>query len=204
VLPSQVVLAKLSRRIEQAYGLRRPDWRGGCSTPRLWSAAAVRLWSTHAADPSGIPLDAELFVASQPISVPFADPWSELTQPDCARRYRSQLRKIIRRLRAELKREVRRAEKRLALGREIEQVLKDNGPISALACYITAMRAGRSDLAGRFTAGAIAQHRACPLYRQASAPLIPVDLYPVASRSVAQHVQYNFEPLAEKVLLSMN
>ena len=114
MLPSQVVLAKLSRRIEQAYGLRRPDWRGGCSTPRLWSAAAVRLWSTHAADPSGIPLDAELFVASQPISVPFADPWSELTQPDCARRYRSQLRKIIRRLRAELKREVRRAEKRLA------------------------------------------------------------------------------------------
>ena len=66
MLPSQVVLAKLSRRIEQAYGLRRPDWRGGCSTPRLWSAAAVRLWSTHAADPTGIPLDAELFVASQP------------------------------------------------------------------------------------------------------------------------------------------
>ena len=92
MLPSQVVLAKLSRRIEQAYGLRRPDWRGGCSTPRLWSAAAVRLWSTHAADPSGIPLDAELFVVSQPISVPFAYR-SELTQPDCACWYRSQLRK---------------------------------------------------------------------------------------------------------------
>ena len=34
-----------------------------------------------------------------------------------------------------------------SLGREIEHVLKDNGPVSALACYITAMRAGRSDLA---------------------------------------------------------
>jgi hypothetical protein len=204
VLPSQVVLARLSDRIEQAYGLRRPDWRGGCSTPRLWSAAALRLWAAHAADPAAIPLDAELFVASQPISVPFADPWSELTQPECARRYRSRLRKIVARLRAELKREVARAEKLMARGCEIDEVLKADGPISALGCYIVAIRAARGDLADRLTARAVAQHRACPLYRQASLALLPPDLYPVVGRHAVQQVEYNFEPPAEKLLLSLN
>jgi hypothetical protein len=204
VIPSQVVLARLSDRIEQAYGLRRPDWRGGCSTPRLWSAAALRLWAAHAADPAAIPLDAELFVASQPISVSFADPWSELTQPECARRYRSRLRRIVRRLRAELKREVARAEKLMARGRGIDEILKADGPISALACYIFAIRAGRADLADRLTARAVEQHRACPLYRQASLALLPRDLYPVVGRHAVKQVEYNFEPPAEKLLLSLN
>jgi hypothetical protein len=204
VLPSQVVLGKLSRRIEQAYGLRRPDWRGGCSTSRLWSAAAERLWAAHAADPAGIPLDAELFVASQPIAVPFADPWSELTPPDAARRYRSQLRRIVRRLRAELKREVTRALTLIGRGREIEDVLKAGGRISALACLIVAFRAGRADLVAGFSGGAAVQHRACPLYRQASLALVPGDLYPVESCSAGQQVGYYSEPRVEKLLLSLN
>jgi hypothetical protein len=205
VLPSQVVLGKLSRRIEQAYGLRRPDWRGGCSTSRLWSAAAECLWAAHAADPAGIPLDAELFVASQPIAVPFADPWSELTEPDAARRYRSQLRRIVRRLRAELKREVTRAETLIGRGREIEDVLTTDGRISALACFIVASRAGREDLACGFSAGAVAQHRACPLYRRASVAFLPGELYPVERCSAIQQVvEYYSEPRAEKLLLSLN
>ena len=204
MLPSQVVLGKLSRRIERAYSLRRPDWRGGCSTSRVWSAAASRLWAAHAADPAGIPVDAELFVASQPISAPFADPWSELTQPEAATRYRSQLRKIIRRLRAELKREVTRAETLIGRGREIDDVLKADGRISPLACFIVALRAGRGDLADHFSDEAVAQHRACPLYRRASFALLPTDLYPVESRSAVQQVEYDFEPRAEKLLLSLN
>ena len=204
MLPSQVVLGKLSRRIEQAYGLRRPDWRGGCSTSRLWSAAAGRLWAAHAADPVEIPLDAELFVASQPIAVPFADPWSELTPPDAARRYRSQLRRIVRRLRAELKREVARAETLIERGRAICDVLKADGRISALACLIVTLRAGRADLAAGFSGGAVAQHRACPLYRRASVGLLPGDLYPVESYSAVQQVEYYSEPRAEKLLLSLN
>jgi hypothetical protein len=194
VLPSQGVLEKLSRRIEQAYSLRRPDWRGGCSTSRVWSAAAGRLWAAHAADPAKIPLDAELFVASQPIAAPFADPWSELTQPDAARRFRSRLRKIVRRLRAELKREVVRAETLIGRGREI----------SALACFVVAIRAERGDLAVGFTGGAAAQHRACPLYRRASLALLPGELYPVESDSAVQPVEYYFEPRVEKLLLSLN
>jgi hypothetical protein len=204
VLPSQVVLGKLSRRIEQAYSLRRPDWRGGCSTSRLWFAAAERLWAAHAAGPAEIPLDAELFVASQPIAVPFADPWSELTQPVAARRYRSQLRRIVRRLRAELKREVTRALTLIERGREIDEVLKAGGRISALACFIVALRAGRGDLVGGFSSGAEAQHRACPLYRRACLALLPGDLYPVGSCSAAQQVENYSEPRAEKLLLSLN
>jgi hypothetical protein len=198
------VLGKLSRRIEQAYGLRHPNWRGGCSTSRLWSAAAARLWAAHAASPGEIPLDAELFVASQPIAAPFADPWSELTQPDAGRRYTSQLRRIVRRLRAELKREVTHAETLIERGREIDDVLKDGDRISALACFIVALRAGRADLAGSFSGGASAQHRACPLYRRASLALLPGDLYPVGSYSAVQQVEYYAEPRAEKLLLSLN
>ena len=179
VLPSQGVLGKLSRRIEQAYALRRPDWRGGCSTSRLWSAAAERLWAAHASDPTEIPLDAELFVAAQPIVTPFADPWSELAQPEAARRYRSQVRRIVRRLRAELKREVARAEASIGRGRKLSEVLNANGRISALGCFIVAIRAGRGDLAASFVDAASAQHRACPLYRRASLALLPNDLYPV-------------------------
>jgi hypothetical protein len=204
VLPSQVVLGRLSRRIEQAYGLRRPDWRGGCSTSRLWSSAAERLWAAHAANPAGIPLDAELFVASQPIAVPFADPWSELTPQDAARRYRSQLRRIVRRLRAELKREVTRAETLIGRGREIDDVLKADGRISALACFIVAVRAGRADLAVGFSGAVAAQHRACPLYRRASLALLPGELYPVESCSAVQQVEFYSEPRSQKLLLSLN
>ena len=204
MLPSQVVLGKLSRRIEQAYGLRRPDWRGGCSTSRLWSAAAERLWAVHAASPAVIPLDAELFVASQPIAAPFTDPWSELTEPDAARRYRSQIRRIVRRLRVELKREVFRAETSIACGREIQPVLNAAGRISPLACFIVAKRAGRDDLASHFAAGAVAQHRACPLYRIASLTLLPSHLYPTENRAGVQHAAYHFEPRIEKLSLSLN
>jgi hypothetical protein len=204
VLPSQGELEKLSRRIEEAYALRHPDWQGGCSTSRLWSAAAERLWAAHAADPARIPLDAELFVASQPIAVPFADPWTELTQLDAARRYRLQLRRIVRRLHTELKREVARVEKLIGRGREIDDVLKTDARVSALACFIVARRAGRRDLAVAFASGASAQHRACPLYRRASLALLPSNLYPVESHSSAQQVGYDFEPRVGKLLLSLN
>jgi hypothetical protein len=170
----------------------------------VWSAAAGRLWAAHAADPAKIPLDAELFVASQPIAAPFADPWSELTQPDAARRFRSRLRKIVRRLRAELKREVVRAETLIGRGREISEVLNAGGRISALACFVVAIRAERGDLAVGFTGGAAAQHRACPLYRRASLALLPGELYPVESDSAVQPVEYYFEPRVEKLLLSLN
>ena len=145
---------------------------------RVWYAAAERLWEAHAADPATVPLDAELFVASQPIAVPFADPWSELAQPEAARRYRSTLRRIVRRLRAELKREVGRAERLIRRGREICEVLKAEGRISAVGVFHCGGAGGAGRPRGCFAAAAAAQHRSCPLYRQASLALLPTDLYP--------------------------
>ena len=92
--------------------MRRAGWDRGCSTRRVWAAAAMCLWQAHADDPT-LPLDSELFVASQSITGSLGDPWSELTQPDAGRRYRSQVRRIVERLRAELSREVQLAERRM-------------------------------------------------------------------------------------------
>ena len=77
----------LASRIERAYALRRAEWDRGCSTGRLWTAAALCLWQAHADDPA-LPLDSELFVASQPLVGSLGDPWVELTQVEAGRRYR--------------------------------------------------------------------------------------------------------------------
>jgi len=90
--------------------------------------------------------------------------------------------RIIEDLRSGLKKEVRFAERAIQKGHEISSVLKiKQGRLSHLGCYIVARRAGRVDLADRFAAAAIEQHRFCPLYRTACLELIPGDLYPVES-----------------------
>ena len=204
VLLNQILRDHLSRRIEEAYQLRLPDWRGGCSTSRVWNAAAERLWEAHATDPARVPLDPELFVASQPIAVPLAHPWSGLAGSRAIRRYRSTLRRNINRLRGELKHEVGRAERLIKRGREICEVLKAEGRISALGCFIVAVRAGRGDLAACYAAGAAAQHRSCPLSQQATLALLPTDLYPAQTHFVGHEVEPDLMPRVEKVLLSLN
>ncbi len=92
VLPTHEVLDYLAGRIEQAYALRRAHWFRGCSTSRVWYTAALRLWEAHASDSALVPLDPELFVASQPISSPLSAPWTEVAHPESARRYRSAVR----------------------------------------------------------------------------------------------------------------
>jgi hypothetical protein len=179
VLPTYEVLDHLADRIEQAYALRRPSWLRGCSTSRVWYTAALRLWEAHTGDPDRVPLDPELFVASQPISAPFSDPWTELAHPESARRYRAAVRRIVRQLRAELKRELVAAERSIREGHEIGGVLgRKNHRLSSLGSYILARRAGRDDLAERFAAAAASQHRSCPLYRSASLAFIPAEFYP--------------------------
>ena len=179
MLPTHEVLDQLADRIEQAYALRRPRWLRECSTSRVWYTASLRLWEAHASDPVQIPLDPELFVASQPISTPLSAPWTELAHPESGRRYRSAVRRIVRQLRLELKRELIAAERSIREGREIESVLgRKNRRLSSLGAYILAERAGRNDLTERFVAGAAAQHRSCPLYRAASLAFIPAECYP--------------------------
>jgi hypothetical protein len=134
-------------------------------------------------DPS-LPLDSELFVASQPITGSLGDPWVELTQVEAARRYRVQVRRIVRRLRRELRREVRRAEQLMADGgRLVLSSLSMDPRVSPLGCYIAAERIGRLDIAGHFAGPAAEQHRACPLYRVACMPLLPLDRYPIDAPS---------------------
>jgi hypothetical protein len=183
VLPTQETIDRLADRIERAFRLRRCNWVRGCSTPRIWSAAATVLWQVHNNNPE-IPLDPELYVASQPIAAPFGDPWTSLARAEAGQRYRQNVRRIIRRLHSELSREVRRAEEQLRKGRELSVLIRRPGPrISPLGLYITAHRAGRADLAQRLRLAAIEQHNCCPLYRPASLALIPAALYP----SVEQH-----------------
>ena len=179
MLPTHEVLDRLADRIEQAYALRRPRWLRECSTSRVWYTAGLRLWEAHASDPVQIPLDPELFVASQPISTPLSAPWTELAHPESGRRYRRAVRRVVRQLRVELRRELMAAERSIRKGREIGNVLgRKNRRLSSLGAYILAQRAGRNDLAERFAAGAAAQHRSCPLYRAASLAFIPAECYP--------------------------
>jgi hypothetical protein len=187
VLPTQELIEHLAERIERAYTLRRQQWCRGCSTRRVWSAAALRLWQAHVEDPR-VPLDCELYVASQVINESLSDPWSELAQPAAARRYRAQVLWIIRRLRCELSRELRLADRVIGEKGKIGiMALPVNKRISPLGYYIAAQRAGIPELADRFAAAAAEQHRSCPLYQYASIPFLSADLYP-AEESAGEEI----------------
>lgn len=183
--PQRMLKDSLVRRLEQAYRLRHPDWRDSCRSDRVWSVAANILIEVNVQDPS-IPVDPELYVAAQPLSTHWADPWAELACPAAARRFRRQVRQMILTLRNEIRREVRRAEAKMRHGIGVESVLlPSNHSLTALGCFIVAHRAGRADLAWQFSGLVEEQHQACPLYRQAARGLLPHQLYPeVEEKSV--------------------
>jgi hypothetical protein len=173
------VIEELADRIERAYLRRQPYWHQGCSNPRVWAAAAVALLRLNRNDPR-IPIDPELYVASQPISHSLADPWEDLTQSRSVRRYRRRVRQLIRNLRGELVAELRFVRSRVQRGETIEDVLYSKSrSLSPLGRFIAAYRAGRPDLMERFRATAQDQHGCCPLYRPASQRLLPSAAYPV-------------------------
>ena len=193
VLPTQETLDRLADRIERAFTLRCSNWYRGCSTPRIWSAAATILWEVQFEDPT-IPLDPELFVASQPLTSSFADPWSSLAQPEAGHRYRQSVRRIIRRLRTELKREIRRTEDLLRQGRALSMIIASrDARLSPLGLYIAAHRAARPDLAGRVRPGAIEQHNCCPLYRSACMAFLPAELYPMEASNRSVEAKGNYK-----------
>ncbi len=168
-----------------AEAVRRLGWHGACSTPRVWSIAAKTLLLAHEEDKS-LPIDPALFVAAQPYDTPFIDPWSELTRAESIGHYRKRVRQIVRSLRLELSGEVRHAEGRIEQGHAIRNVLLSRTQrLSALGRLIVAHRAGRFVLAKRFVQDAVEQHRACPLYRQACAGLLPDHVYPVSESEVS-------------------
>lgn len=179
MLASQKELDRLATRIQLAYRRRGARWDGVRSTSRVWMAAATTLWQV-CLDDAEIPLDPELFVASQPMSSGVADPWLDLVGEDAKAAYARRVRQIIRMLRAELKRELQFADRLLKKGRPLGDLLLESNPrLSALGRYIMARRADRSDLAKKLESDALAQHRVCPLYRFASLAFVSADQYPV-------------------------
>jgi hypothetical protein len=139
------------------------------------------LWQAHCEN-AEVPLDPELFVASQPLREDVVDPWSTLARSEAGRRYRSRVRKIIQLLRAELRREIRRVAREVRDGASLSNVLTRNDPrLSPLSLYISAHQSGRPDLAARVESRAALQHQRCPLYRWACRPLLPAELYPLGA-----------------------
>lgn len=174
-------IPQIAGRIRDAYVKRWPRLDREYSRSRVWQAAASRLVALHRSDPE-LPLDPELYVAAQTLNgaATGLDPWKELARAESSRRYRRLVRKIIRGLHRELLGEIRPAERRIQQGEALVEVLADLSPkFSALARYAVAHRAGRPDLSELFIPAARCQHRACPLYRQAIAGLIPSGAYPV-------------------------
>jgi hypothetical protein len=155
--------------------------------------AATILWDAQ--DRNGeIPLDPELYVASQPVKGAFADPWACLAHPQAAERYVRRVRRIIRQLRSELKKEVDRAEEMMEHGHGLNRVLRGgDSRFSPLGLYITAHRAGRPDLAERLRHDVIEQHKCCPLYRSACRSLLPAKAYPIDDTQTVDIDQTTYE-----------
>lgn len=204
MLASQKELDCLAKRIELAYRRRGASWDGGRSTSRVWTAAAMVLWQAHL-DDADVPLDPELFVASQPMRTGVSDPWLDLAGEEAGNAYKRQVRQIIQMLRAELKRELQLAGKLIKKGRSLRDVLFAPNPrLSPLGRYILARRSDRGDLAEKLEGEALEQHLICPLYRSASLAFVAADQYPVDSTPIRPDPLStpNSPPLA--ILASLN
>jgi hypothetical protein len=178
-LTTQQEIDGLAKRIRHAYHARGMKWNDGCSTTRVWTAAALVLSQIHEDHPE-IPVDPELFVASQSLDSNIADAWRDLTSETAVESYRKRVGAIIRQLERELRREVKHAERQLRSGRPISNVLYDeDARLSPLGRYIVARRAVQPELAARFKFEAVVQHRCCPLYRSACLAFLPAEHYPV-------------------------
>jgi hypothetical protein len=181
VILSLHAIEQVAGRIERAYRRRvhKEDQAWGGPDPRLWTLAARALVEAHRNQP-WLPLDPELFVMSQPRTIPLDDPWRDLAPSEAVRRYRRRVLKIVRGLRREIRGEVRRTEARVARGESLEQILRrPSKRLSALGGYLVAVRAGRHDLAEPLTERIYDQHAGCPLYRLACRHLLPGAAYPV-------------------------
>jgi hypothetical protein len=194
VICSRDAIEHLASRIERAYLRRNPRWRSFGADQGVWQSAASRLLEASIDSPN-LPIDPELFVAVLAPGGSSPDPWTELTQRSAQTRYLKALRQIIGRLARELRAELRLAECRLSGGMGLDDLIADRKDrISALTRYILAFRAGRFDLVFKLQAAAQAQHRSCPLYRQASRTLLPNHAYPYCA-SEAEHLHFGQDAL---------
>lgn len=192
----------VSDRIEKAYSRRFCEAPYVTWDTRVWSVAARALLEQHQKTP-WLPVDPELFVASQCRAGTTADPWSDLAPPQAIRRYQSRILQIIRKLRAELKHEVRRAERAIARGDTVERLIaRSDKRFSPIGKLILAHRAGRADLVETLRIRARHQHDACPLYRSACQSLLPLDCYPVSE--LVKGLPLTLRPLPQPKAFCLN
>lgn len=184
VLKTSRVVEDVANRIERAYLHRRPEWGASSLDRRLWVSAASVLIHAHTTA-IGVPLDPELFVASQIRPGLASDPWLDLTHRVASVRYLTRIRQIVRSLRRELSEEIRWAEANLTKGAALEVVLfAESRRMTPLSRFLTATRKERPDLADHFREDSLEQHEACPLYRLAAQEFIANEAYPAASWDV--------------------
>ena len=175
---SQTLISILSSRIISAYLRSRREGDGELSTKKAAMAAAALLLQTHL-DDEAVPLDPELYVASQSKRSRELSPWFDLATPAAAKCYVRCVRKIVRSLRKEIQSEIDRAEEKIGEGESVYHVLMKPDPkLSGMTRYLLAHRFRRPALANRFLHEAVAQHRSCPLYKQATCEMLSRDLYP--------------------------
>ena len=177
---SQSDIDSIAERIESAYRRRHHQWPGLALSPGVWESAASTLLQLSIDRPN-IPIDPELFVAVVAESGSTPDPWSELTQRRSRNRYLKALRRIVGQLRRELTEELRVAARLISQGQSLDEVLDAPSlPISPLARFILAWRAGRLDLSARHRAAVENQHHSCPLYLLACRKFLPAKVYPLS------------------------
>ena len=179
MIHTSLEVGRLADRIEYAYLRRYPHLPRMGSDERLWESLASMLIRAHERSP-WLPVDPELFIASQLKVGPLTDPWAHLESSKALRRYRRKVRRIILALRVELRQEIRLLQRTKVRVGSILGALEDRpSSVSALACYIFAIRARRAELAEVYRRGAQEQHSGCPLYQRASQTLIRAEDYPV-------------------------
>lgn len=179
MLQSPRTIELVADRIERAYVRRYPDCQGWGLDGRIWSVAASALVVEHRRH-RWLPIDPELFVASQSPKAGSADPWTDLAPTGAMWRYRRRVKQIVRGLRHELRLELRRVGRSVREGESLEVLLRRRHRwLSPLGRYIAAYQAGRMDLVDRFRCRARHQHQSCPLYRLACQTLLPESAYPV-------------------------
>jgi hypothetical protein len=177
MMPSQTTITEIADRIEMAYARKTADLISMRSSGGVWEAAATGLLMLAESDPT-IPVDAELFVAVQPVKG-WSDPWGDLASQLALMRYHREVKQIIAQLRSEIKAEMTYARKRFLSGISTTKILTDAADrLSPLGRYILAYRAGLFEMAERIRPDAERQHRACPLYQAACKGLIDDSVYP--------------------------
>lgn len=176
---------QIAQRIEQAYLRRRPEWRMASVDRHLWASAA-RVLIAASEGSAAIPVDPELFVASQVRAGLISDPWMDLTHPRAGRRYVANVQRMVRRLRNELREELERVDDLLTTGKTLERILRTpSRKLSPLGRYVVAIRQGRTDLAKGFRGEAREQMTVCPLYQAALVDLITPEDSPLSGRSAS-------------------